>query len=106
MTPLALSWAAADDRGERDVVDLHCLLEQAVEEEAALAGAAAIEAERVLVEVEVELAWSHCSLVRAEQPALEQRGDAVAARHDDVARVAAGAMLVGWWTKPAAASPA
>src|SRR6266536_1374400 len=90
MTPLVCSWAAAGDRGDGDVVDLHGLLEQAVEEEAALARAAAVEAEREFVEVEVELLRADRSLVGAEQPALEQRGNAVRARHHDVGRVAAG----------------
>ena len=73
MTPLVRSSAAAGDRGDGDVIDLHGLLEQAVEEEAALARAAAVEAERELVQVEVELVRADGSLVGAEQPALQQR---------------------------------
>src|SRR3989337_1095535 len=93
MPPLACgvwSCAAADDRGDRHVLDLYRLLEQAMEEKTALAGAAAVEAERELVEVEVELVRPGGALVGAEQPTLEQRGDAMGAWHDHVRRVAAG----------------
>src|SRR5262245_28497174 len=86
----ACAWFAADDRGERDVIELHRLLEQPVEEQAALLRAAAVEPERELVEVVVELVWAGGALVGAEQPALEERRDAVGARHDDVGGVAAG----------------
>jgi hypothetical protein len=33
MTPLGCSWASAGDRADRDVLDLHRLFEQTVEEE-------------------------------------------------------------------------
>jgi hypothetical protein len=56
----------------------------------ALARAATVEAEGEFVEVEVELLRADRSLVGAEQPALEQRGNAVGARHHDVSGVAAG----------------
>src|SRR6266498_2861400 len=90
MTPLACSWPSAGDCDDGNVLDLYGLFEQAVEEQAALAGAAAVEAERELVEVEVELLRADRALVRAEQPALQQRGNAVGARHDDMGRIAAG----------------
>jgi hypothetical protein len=50
MTPLVRSSAAAGDRGDGDVIDLDGLFEQAVKEQAALARAAAVEAEGILVE--------------------------------------------------------
>ena len=67
--------AAAGDRGERDVVDLDGLLEQSVEEQAAVVGAATVEAEGVLVEVVVELLRADGALMGAEQPTLQERGD-------------------------------
>ena len=47
--------AAAYKLADRDVIDLHRLLEQSVEDEAAVAGAAAVEAEGELVQVVVEV---------------------------------------------------
>jgi len=47
-------------------------LEQAVEELAAVAGGAAVEAEHELVEVGVEVSLLDAALVGAEQPALQQ----------------------------------
>src|SRR6266511_6140020 len=76
--------AASDDCEAGCGVDPDGLLEQAVEEQAAAARAATVEAEDELVEVEVELPLAHSSLMGAEQPALEQRRDAVDARHQHV----------------------
>ena len=45
-----------------------------------MVGAAAVEAEAELVEVEVELVWADGALMCAELPAFEQRGDAVDTR--------------------------
>src|SRR5919106_3088054 len=87
---LRVSRATSDDRHERDRFELHRLREQSIEEQAAALGAAAVEAEGELVEVEVELAGADRALVGAEQPALQQRGHPVRARHDDVGGVAAG----------------
>jgi len=70
------------------MLELYGLLEESVEEEAAVTRAAAVEAEGELVEVVVELLRADGALVGAEQPALEQRGDAVDAWHGDVAGVA------------------
>src|SRR5712691_3512847 len=72
------------------MIALDRLLEKPVEEEAALARTAAVEAEGELVEVEVELVRPGGALVGAEQPALEQRRDPVDAGHRDVRRVTAG----------------
>ena len=62
--PLAPS--AADKVADWDVVDLHGLLEQAVEDEATVAGAAAVEPERELVQVVVEVLAAGGALVGAE----------------------------------------
>jgi len=70
------------------------LLEEPVEEQAAVIGAAAVEAEGELVQVVVELLRADGALVGAEQPAFEQRGDAVHARHRDVGGVAGGVEAV------------
>ena len=53
------------------------LVQEPVEEQAAGARIASIEAEGELVEVVVELLGLHGALVGGEQPAFEQRGDAV-----------------------------
>jgi hypothetical protein len=84
------SGPAAGDRGERGWRLLDGLFKQPVEEQPDVVGAAAVEAEGELVEVEVELVRAEGALVGAELPALEQRGDAVRARHHDMRRLAAG----------------
>jgi hypothetical protein len=53
ITPLA--FLSADEGADGDVLDLDRLLEQVVEDEAAVAGAAAVEAEGELVRVVVEV---------------------------------------------------
>jgi hypothetical protein len=65
-------------------------LKQSIEEQSAMARAAPVEAKRELVEVVVELVVADRALVRAEQPALDQRSDAVDVRHDHVGGVAWG----------------
>jgi hypothetical protein len=70
------------------MIELDGLLEQAVEEQAAMSRAAVVEAERELRQVVVEVLGADGALVGAEQPALEQRGDPVDTRHDHVRRVA------------------
>jgi len=70
---------------------LHGLFEEAVEQQASRSGGTAVEPEGVLVEVGVEVLAADRALVGAEQPPLQQRGDAVYARHDHVRRVAGGA---------------
>ena len=72
--------ASADDLRDRRVLDLDGLLEESVEEEAAVTRAAAVEAEGELVEVVVELLRADGALVGAEQPAFQKRGDPVHAR--------------------------
>ena len=57
-----------------------CVLEEAVEEETDVAGATAVEAERELVEVGVELVSLDGALVGAQQPSLQQGGDAMDGR--------------------------
>ena len=58
--------------------------------------AAAIEAERELVEVVVEMLALDAALMRAEQPAFQQRGDLVHARHDLVRGIGAGVDEADW----------
>ncbi len=110
ITPLAPF--AADKVTDGDVFDLDRLLEQSVEDEAAVAGVAAVEAEGELVEVVVEMLAAGGALVGAEQPAFEQ---AEMARHVVrallrigialIVALALAAMLVGWCWKPAALRP-
>ncbi len=67
-------------------------LNEPVEGQPAVARATAVEAERELVEVEVELPVGDGTLVGSE-PAFEQRGDAVDVGHRDVGGVAGGLTL-------------
>ena len=80
----------AHDLRDRHVLDLDGLLQQPVEEHAAAVRVPAVEAKGELVEVEVELADADPAVVRAEEPALEQRGDAVNAGQVDVCGITAG----------------
>src|SRR6266536_638401 len=91
LTPLVSIGAMSGlfDRAGRDMVELDGLLEQAVEEQAAMSRAAAVEAERELRQVVVQVPGADGALVGAEQPTLEQRGDPVNTRHDDVGGIAA-----------------
>ena len=68
----------------------HGLFEQAVEEQAAASRGAAVEAERELVEVGVEVLGADGALVGAQEPALEQLRDSVHGRHRDVGGVLTG----------------
>src|SRR5438128_3865954 len=65
--------ASGDESLEGDGVELDRLLEQAVEDEAAVAGAAAVETEDELLQVAIELARLDAAVVGAEQPTFEQR---------------------------------
>jgi hypothetical protein len=65
--------AAAEELRERFRLDLDGLFEQPVEEETAVVGAAAVEAEGEFVQVVVELRRADGALVGAEQPALERQ---------------------------------
>ena len=85
------SWAgAAADRGVGLGRVVDGVLEEAVEEQADVAGAAAVEAERELVEVGVELVGLDGALVGAQQPSFEEGGDAMDGWHRDVRVVACG----------------
>src|SRR6266545_2748080 len=79
---------AAKELRERRRLELDSLLEEPVEEQATVVGAAAVEAEGELVEVVVELLRPHRALMGAEQPALQERGDAVDTRHRHVRGIA------------------
>ena len=104
LTPLGCSCAIAGDCCDGDVVDLHRLLEQAVEEKAALARAAAVEGEGELVQVEVELLRADRSLVPSSQR-LSSEETRCARGIATWAESPLAAMLVGWWTNPALVSP-
>jgi hypothetical protein len=65
-------------------------LQQPVEEQATVARVAAVEAEGELVEVVVELCVADGTLVGAQHPALDQRGDEVHVWQHDMRGVAAG----------------
>ena len=80
--------AASDNGGEGNGLELNGLLEQPVEKQAAVVRAAPVEAEGELRQVALEVLGRDGASVGAEQPALEQRGHQVDARHDHVRRVA------------------
>jgi hypothetical protein len=63
-------------------VDVHGLLQEPGEEEAARSSATPIEAEGELVQVVVEVFVADRPLVGCQQPALEQGGYAVNSRHE------------------------
>jgi len=69
---------------------LHRLLEKAVEQEAAGFRSAAVETEGEFVEVIVELGGTDSPMVNSQPPTIEESGDAVNTRHDDVGWVTAG----------------
>ena len=69
---------------------LHRLLEKAVEQEAASFRSAAVETERKFVEVVVELGGTDSPMVNSQPPPIEESGNAVNTRHDDMGWVAAG----------------
>ena len=58
------------------------LLQESIEQEAGVPRLPAVEAERELVQVSLEVFLSHYSLMCAEPPALEERGHTVNGRHD------------------------
>ena len=62
--------------------------------ERSVVGAAAVEAEGELVQVVVELLWADGALMGTEQPALQERGDPVDARHRHVCGIAGGVEAV------------
>jgi len=70
-----------------DVRGSHGLREQPVEQEPAGLGRAAVEAEGELVKVVGQVLLADGTLMGAQAPALEQRGDAVDARERDVCRL-------------------
>jgi hypothetical protein len=63
---------------------------EAIEEQAAVLCAAAVEAEGELVAVVVQLGVADCALVGAEEPSLDQRGDEVHMWERDMCGVACG----------------
>ena len=65
------------------------MLQKPEEEQAAAAGVAAIEAEGKFVQIGIQMRGCHRSLVGAEQPALEQRSNAMNPRQQHVRRIAA-----------------
>ena len=93
--------AAADDLARGRVVDVDGLFEQAAEEQAAAARVAAVEPERELVEIEVELADADPALVVPSSQRLRSeamrwtRGIATCAGSPEAE------MFVGRWMNPA-----
>jgi hypothetical protein len=75
--------------GPIDGLNLRGLLDQAVEELTAGSRGPAVEAEGELVQVLVEMAGSDSTLMGAEKPPLEQRGDEVDTGHDLMAELSA-----------------
>jgi hypothetical protein len=69
---------------------LHGLLEKTVKQEAASLGSAAVETEREFVEVVVELGGMDSPMVNSQPPPIEETGNAVNTRHNDMGWVAAG----------------
>ena len=73
--------AAAMDWSQR-----HGLLHEAVEQQTARTGSAAIKPEGELVEVEVQMLGGDGALMRAQEPALQEGGDLVSVRQKVVGR--------------------
>ena len=69
---------------------LYRLLEKPVEQEPASFRSAAVETEREFVEVVVELGGPDRPMVNSQPPPIEESGNAVNTRHDDMGWVAAG----------------
>src|ERR1035441_3303728 len=65
----------------RDGIDGDRLLRQAVEESPSIAGPTPVESKREFVEVVFQVLVAHRSLMSSQNPALQQRCDAVHARH-------------------------
>ena len=65
------------------------MLQKSEEEQASAAGMATIEAKSKFVEIGIQVLGCNRSLVGAEQPAFEQRHNAMHPRHRNVCRIAA-----------------
>ena len=65
------------------------MLQQSEEEQASAAGVAAIETEGKFIEIGIQMLGCDRSLVGAEQPAFEQRSNAMNPRQGNVRRIAA-----------------
>ena len=93
-TPIRLwSWLCGGFSSKRAIgvgISGHSALQESVEEQATVAGVTSVEAERELVQVVVELVVTDGSLVRPEDPALDERGDEVHVRQHHVSGIAAG----------------
>jgi hypothetical protein len=73
-----------DKRGQRRGVGAHGLFEEAVEQQAAAAGYAAVEPEGEVVEVVAEMVVAEPLVEGSFEPALEERRDGVDAVEGDV----------------------
>ena len=73
----------------------HGLLSEPMKEQPASFRTTAVKTKREFVEVIIEMLLLNTTLKRAEQPALEQRGDVVDARHDLVGRIITAANVRG-----------
>ena len=86
------------------------LLRESMEEQAAGAGAPAIEAESEFVEVVFEMPVLDAALMSSHQPSLKQRGNVMNPGHDHVCRIGttaddADAMLVAQRRQASIATP-
>ena len=71
-------------------LQLHCLLEESIEQEAASFGSAAIEAERELVQIVIKLGGANSPMVNTQPPPIKEAGYPMNLGHDNVGWVAAG----------------
>ncbi len=55
-------------------LQLHCLLEESIEQEAASFGSAAIEAERELVQIVIKLGGANSPMVNTQPPPIKEAG--------------------------------
>ena len=61
-------------------INLHCLLQEAIEQLASRSRSAAVEAEGKFIEVIVQMLMAHGSMMGAHQPALKEGNDVMHAR--------------------------
>ena len=65
-----------------DRINLHCLLQEAIEQVATCSGSAAVEAEGKFIEVIVQVLMAHSSMMGAHQPALKEGNDVMHSRQE------------------------
>ena len=93
------AWGGVRDEAlEGAWLAVHCLRKQSLEQQAAVSGVASVEAKDELVEVARQVVGVDRSLRGAEQPALEQRGDAMTPGKGMWAGCPEAFTLKGSWT--------